>query len=346
MKMLVSVILCTHNPRQQYLQRVFNALHLQTLPLKQWEFLVIDNASNVLLSDSWDISWHPFSRHVREDKLGLTHARLRGIKESRGELLVFFDDDNVPAPDYLVQAIEVLTRYQYLGVFGAGILEPEFEVRPPAELLSRLSYLALRCVPAELWSNNRKDDNCIPWGAGLCVTRRVADTYQRAIEKLNITSIIDRQGEVLFAGGDDLFSWVSSALGQGFGVFPKLKITHLISAGRLNQPYFVRLLGDHAFSHGILNYTLSGVPPKSVGFVDYVRMLLHGIKNGLFSMQCRWSTLRGHAGAARFIAGNRLSPILSTFFIGIDHAFISLEENGSHSADTAATQLSNSQFKN
>ena len=329
MQILVSVILCTYNPRREYLQRVFNALHLQALPLEQWEFLLIDNASTARLSDSWDLSWHPLGRHVREDKLGLTHARLRGIKESRGELLVFFDDDNVPAQDFLVQATEIVMRYPYLGVFGAGILEPEFEVPPPPELTSRLSYLALRSVPAELWSNNRKDSSCIPWGAGLCVTRWVANAYERAIEKLNLTSTLDRRGNLLFAGGDDLFSYVSIALGQGFGVFPKLQVTHLISAGRLNKPYFLRLLHDHAFSHGILNYTLWGTQPQSVGLVEYVRMLLHGIKNGPFSMQCSWSTLRGHAAAARFITKNRLCPIPSAFSLGIDHALIPSGANGS-----------------
>jgi glycosyltransferase involved in cell wall biosynthesis len=318
MHIFVSVILCTHNPRHDYLQRAFSALRAQTLPLEQWEFLLIDNASRERLADTWDLSWHPRGRHVREDKLGLTPARQRGIQESCGELLIFLDDDNLLAPRFLEQATEILMRYPYLGVFGAGTLEPEFEVKPPPELIPRLSLLALRSVSTELWSNNCKDYRCIPWGAGLCVTRRVANAYQKVIEKINITSILGRRGKQLFSGEDDLFSWTSVAVGQGFGLFPELQITHLISAGRLNQRYFIRLMRDHAFSNDIINYTLSGSRPQQVGLIEFVHLLLHGIKNGLFSMKCFWSTLQGHTGASRFIAKNRLCPIQSDFTLDID----------------------------
>src|ERR1700747_34864 len=128
MQASVSVILCTHNPRHDYLSRVLASLREQTLPAEQWEFLVVDNHSKQPLAEIWDISWHPHGRHIREDELGLTAARLRGIRESSGGLLVFVDDDNVLAPDFLDRAKAISARCPNLGVFGAGILEPEFEV--------------------------------------------------------------------------------------------------------------------------------------------------------------------------------------------------------------------------
>jgi glycosyltransferase involved in cell wall biosynthesis len=79
-----------------------------------------------------DISWHSRGRYMREDELGQTAARLRGIQEASGELLVFVDD-NVLVPDYLIRAAAISARRPDLGVFGAGILEPEFEVQPPVE---------------------------------------------------------------------------------------------------------------------------------------------------------------------------------------------------------------------
>ena len=47
-----SVIVCTHNPRLIYLRRVLEALRSQTLPLEQWELLLIDNASSELLTST------------------------------------------------------------------------------------------------------------------------------------------------------------------------------------------------------------------------------------------------------------------------------------------------------
>jgi hypothetical protein len=113
----------------------------------------------------------------------------------------------------------------------------------------------------------------------------------------------------LFSGEDDLFSWAAAADGRGFGIFPELRITHLISAGRLNRGYFVRLIHDHAFSHGVLSYLLAGLPPRRSGPDRYVRLLLHGIRKGRFSMRCRRAALRGEDAAARFLSENGLRPL-------------------------------------
>jgi glycosyltransferase involved in cell wall biosynthesis len=305
----LSVILCTHNPRPEYFRRVLDALRAQTTPLERWEFLIIDNASDEQISDIWDFSWHPHARHVRENELGLTAARLRGIEESSGELLIFVDDDNLLAADFLEQAQEISVRYPYLGVFGAGILEPEFEVQPPPELLPYLHLLALRTVSSPLWSNNAQDPTCIPWGAGLCVARRVATSYRQLVQRLAANEVLDRRGQRLFCGGDDVFSWASVGAGEGFGLFPELRITHLILAGRLDKRYFVRLIHDHNFSNGVLRYLLTGIQQRRINFVRYVHLLLHRIKNGRFSMQCQWAASRGEDCAARFISENRLRPI-------------------------------------
>ena len=309
MKQLISVILCTHNPRHDYLRRVLDALKRQTLPLDKWEFLLIDNSSRERVADAWDISWHPSARHIREDIVGLTPARLRGINESGAPLLVFIDDDNVLAPDFLERAAAVSNCFSFLGAFGAGTLEPEFEIPPPQELTSSLGMLALRTVPSTFWSNNIEDFQCIPWGAGLCVTRDVADKFQEFIALFNATAVIGRQGKHLFSGEDDVFSWAAVSLGKGFGVFPDLQITHLISAGRLNRDYFLRLMRDHAFSHGVLRYLRTKVDPRQVGLARYIRILLHGLKRGLFSMRCSWAVAQGDSAAARFIVAKNLSSI-------------------------------------
>ena len=102
----ISVIICTHNPRPNYLRRVLDALRRQTLPMDQWEVLIIDNASRGrLTAATWDLSWHPRARIVREEEIGLSVARMRGMKEAAADILVFVDDDNVLDPDYLMQLL-------------------------------------------------------------------------------------------------------------------------------------------------------------------------------------------------------------------------------------------------
>lgn len=113
----VSVIICTHNPRLHYLTRVLDALRGQTLPMEQWELLIIDNASQQpLTAATWNLSWHPRARIVREEELGLSAARMRGMREAASELLVFVDDDNVLDSDYLAQALSIGSEWPRLGV--------------------------------------------------------------------------------------------------------------------------------------------------------------------------------------------------------------------------------------
>jgi glycosyltransferase involved in cell wall biosynthesis len=172
----LSVIICTHNPRKDYLERVLKALQEQTLPSESWELLLIDNASDNLLEKKIDLKWHPYSRHIREEQLGLTPARLRGIKESVSETLVFVDDDNILKENYLSDSLRILKCMPWLGAIGGQIL-PEYEVPPPDWLLYYERVLAIRRTDRARWSNNSDDWQSQPWGAGMVIRREIGRAH-------------------------------------------------------------------------------------------------------------------------------------------------------------------------
>ncbi len=304
----ISAIICTHNPRPDYLRRVLNGLKAQTLPKEQWESLLIDNASKEPLAKGYDLAWHPHGRHIRENELGLTPARLRGITEAEGDLLVFVDDDNVLAPDYLERAAAIAGSYSHISVFGTGTLVPEFELEPEPVVRSWLGMLEKRSVSRPTWTNNPADYFCTPWGCGLCVPRRFAARYSQFVVQSRISSVLDRHGQSLFCGGDDLFSWLSVGSDTGFGIFPELRITHLIPAARLRQDYLVRLAYGHSFSLAVLRYMVYGTNPRPATVLSRLRIIAHGLKNGWFSMRCNWAESRGKTDATRFISEQRLRP--------------------------------------
>jgi GT2 family glycosyltransferase len=311
---LISVIICTHNPKTDALRRVLDALAAQTLSKENWELLLVDNASGERLDSVWPLSWHPNGRHIREDQLGLTAARLRGIRESRGDVLIYVDDDNVVAVDYLETARSLFSKHPQLGAIGAGVLEPEFATPPSPELVPYLRLLCLRQVATPLWSNNADDHAAVPWGAGLCVTRGVANAYVqllRRLDGLNVGQLLDRRGQHLFGNGDVAFSWASVADGLGFGVFPQLRITHLISADRLTQEYFLRLAQDNGFSGGVFDYLRTGQSPGGgLGHAErYVRLVLRGLRKGRFAMRLGLASSRGEDQARAFIAGEGLKHV-------------------------------------
>ncbi len=305
----ISVLLCTHNPAVGRLLRVLEGLQKQTLARNRWELVVVDNASREPVADAVALTWHEHGRHVREETMGLTEARLRGIAASSGGLLVFVDDDNVLAPDYLEQALAIQSACPHLGAFGAGHLEPEFEVEPPVEIRAYLKLLALRSVLQARWSNHPADHDSIPWGAGLCVTRSVAERFARLVKRLGITLVLGRRGTTLLAGEDDLFSWAAASNDRGFGIFPELRVVHLIPAARLTHGYMLRLIEGHALSHGVLHYLLEGLRPRPVTWSRYARTIVHGLRRGAFSMRCQWAAARGDARASRYIEDERMAPL-------------------------------------
>jgi glycosyltransferase involved in cell wall biosynthesis len=248
----VSVIICSHNPRENYLRRVLDALKAQTLPAKDWELLLVDNASETPLSGRTDLAWHPHARHVREEKLGLTHARLRGIAEAKGDLLVFVDDDNVLRADYLQACLKISTDCPWLGAWNGSCI-PEFEIEPPAELRPFLWGLLTEKLSASVWAKLPMGGPAMPTGAGMAVRRPVAERYRELALHDPLRQMLGRSGKNLGAGEDSDMALCGFALGLGAGRFPELELTHLIPARRLTLGYLEPLFEGFGYGSVVLN---------------------------------------------------------------------------------------------
>lgn len=269
MKMPASVIICAHNPRPDYLQRVLQALLNQTLPKDRWELLLIDNLSDQPLSGCWDLSWHPHSRHVLETTLGLTSARLRGIQEAAGELLIFVDDDNELAPDYLETAFRVGEEWPMLGAWG-GSIRGEFEKPPDPGIAPYVYLLAIRELSSDHWTNNVRDGSAEPYGAGMCIRKFVANAYAEECRSNPIKLLLGRKGTDLASSEDIDLIKTCEKFQLGVGIFQRLRLTHLISAHRTELNYLLRLNRSKAASMAILDFIREG---KSSSF-NWKRLIL------------------------------------------------------------------------
>lgn len=273
----ITVITCTHNPRLHYLRATLDGLASQTLPPDQWEFLLVDNDSEPGRFEQVDLSWHPGGRLIQEEKLGLTPARLRGIREAKGELLVFVDDDNVLASDFLVQAWEVFRHRPYLGAWS-GQCHPRFDEAPPEWTRRYWENLVIREFVSDRWSNLPRLPETMPCGAGLCVRRAVAERYVQLHEQGLRGFQFDRSGSSLISGGDNDLAACGCDLGLGVGLVAALHLTHLIPPERLTVTYLSRLAEGISFSSVMLDQ-LWGLDPqprsmarKALDFVRFLRL--------------------------------------------------------------------------
>lgn len=258
----VSVVICTHNPDAARLSRVLEALRAQSLPCSEWELLVVDNRSREPVELRL-VEWHPKGRVVREEEQGLTPARLRGIAETRGDLIVFVDDDNVLRSDYLENASRIGRESPMLGAWG-GSQVGEFEETPPTDIVPYLGYIGIRQVERATWANVPKVWAATPSGAGLIVRRPVANRYGAAVAVDTQRRALGRNGQELLANEDIDLAWTSFEIGLGIGVFPDLELLHLIPQGRFERPYLLRLAEGAAYSLALLCWLRLGERPPVV----------------------------------------------------------------------------------
>ena len=243
----LSAIICAHNPDLKRLDRVFGALAAQTLPQADWECILVDNASAPEISSHIAMAWHPSGRILREDTLGLTHARLTGIAEARGDLLVFVDDDCLLDPDYLAQTLDLFRKHTFLGMAG-GYGRAEYEIPPPAWMTPSLRQYHLDMQPP-LFDQNliyaRVQPILGPWfpvGAGMAIRRHLAVAYAQSIRNDSMALGLGRSGKVL-SGAEDLDMGIH-VIRQGFAIGKShdLRFVHVVPKFRLELNYMRRLI--------------------------------------------------------------------------------------------------------
>lgn len=303
--MKLTVIICTHNPRADYFGRTLAALSAQTLEPAHWDLLIIDNRSRVPVAGRFDLAWRSDARIVREETLGLTPARLRGIREAQGELLVFVDDDNVLDADYLETARRIAIERPWLGAWS-GQCRPEFERQPEEWTRHYWGNLAIREFEDDVWSNLPRLAETMPCGAGLCVRRLVADEYL----KLHVEGVrrfqFDRSGDSLLSGGDNDLAAFACTVGLGVGLVSDLKLAHLIPDDRLTLEYLARLSEGIAISSTILD-SVWGLKPRNRSRIGKLADLFRVYRLRSPHRQILRASLRGRERALAMLSSGEVT---------------------------------------
>lgn len=104
----LTVVIPTHN-RKDMLRRNLEALARQTCPVEDFEVVVVDGGSEdgtpeMMASLQGRFPYRLTS--LRQGNLGPGSNRNLGIRHSRGDILLFINDDVLPQPDFLVRHLE------------------------------------------------------------------------------------------------------------------------------------------------------------------------------------------------------------------------------------------------
>ncbi|MBB6671469.1 glycosyltransferase [Cohnella nanjingensis] len=170
--MKASVAICTHN-RAADLQEALLSLLRQRH--ESFEVIVVDNGSTdqtaqTVLEFERVVSFPV--RYIFEERLGLSVARNRAIRESRGEYVLFLDDDAVASEDWIGGIVSLFERDSRIGCVG-GKIEPAWEGEAPTWLSpeNRTLYTILDYAD-EVVEMKRP---AIPFGANVAFRRSAFD---------------------------------------------------------------------------------------------------------------------------------------------------------------------------
>lgn len=136
----LSIILPTYN-RAAALRRAVAALLRQDAPPRTYEVIVVDNNSSDSTAEALQTISDCRVRVIGEARQGLSHARNAGLREARGEIVAFTDDDVEVAPDWVSTIAATLDSRPDVDGVGGRVL-PAWEGQRP-EWLTRAHWAPL-----------------------------------------------------------------------------------------------------------------------------------------------------------------------------------------------------------
>ncbi|HXX24564.1 MAG TPA: glycosyltransferase family A protein [Terriglobia bacterium] len=153
--MRISVILWTYN-RCQTLPNALSSVAASNLPESvEWEVLVLDNNSRDQTREVMEDFCRRYPSRIRylfEPRQEKSHALNAGVREARGQVLAFVDDDVTGEPSWLHNLTAPLKDAQWAGTGGRTLLQRGFS--PPPWLGLREPYNLGEPLPDLIWVKN------------------------------------------------------------------------------------------------------------------------------------------------------------------------------------------------
>lgn len=233
---MLSVIICTYN-RDKYIYNVLKSLAENTLSPEKYEIVLVDNNCTDNTQSECERFVHDYPevtfRSFVETNQGLSYARNRGIQESRGDILVYVDDDALVNKEYLQTYTDFFVHYPEIDAAGGPII-PQYETEEP----DWMSHFTKALITGYKYLGDKIREfpkNDFPGGGNAAYKASV-------FEKVGLFNVdLGRKGDSLVGAEEkDIFNKMTT-LGMRFYYLPNAILYHLIPEKKLSKDYFDRL---------------------------------------------------------------------------------------------------------
>ncbi len=266
--MRFSVIIATYN-RVDSLQRLLSSLarHFGSTPIEH-EVIVADNSRDAQIEACIHDLVARFRgegmerlRLVREPTPGKCAAQNTAIRAARGEVLAFFDDDVIVAPEWLTAAAQFFEQAEFDAMQGPILVPPEMETN---EDFLRAQY-KFRTIDFVEYRPPLREIKTLT-GANMAIRREVFDRIGLFNEELGP----GRSG----ISEDVEFARRLIAGGGRIGYEPRAAVYHEVDWSRLTEEFFRKRHEDQGRSRLIFKrQSLATIVPNllrsAVAFLWY-----------------------------------------------------------------------------
>lgn len=233
---MISVIICTYN-REKYIYETLRRVASNTFEKSGYEIILVNNNS----TDSTDAECKRFlndfeginCRYFIETQQGLSFARNRGIAESKGDIIVFLDDDSFIEADYLTNLNSQMNNHPEALAFGGKII-PQFESGITPKWICKWTYSWVSAID----KGNKVcefSEGSYPIGANMGFRRQTIDKIG------TFNTALGRTKKNLLGGEEkDIFNRLRAQGGKVL-YFPNITIHHVIPDSRTTKEYIERL---------------------------------------------------------------------------------------------------------
>lgn len=226
----ISVIICCHNSEQR-LPETLRHLKMQRVSVPvEWEVIVVDNASTdrtgSVASTCWGTDAPAPLRVIREDRPGLTNARLAGVAAARHGVYSFIDDDNWVSPDWIERLSGIFTEHAAVAACGGPAVAAFEDTEPVWFHLVQESFAVGRQSAAPGYLPMGKALR----GAGLSIR---AEAWRAVFDRLPELFLSGRKGGKLTAGEDHELCFRLQLTGHRLYYDESLTLVHFMPKGRM-----------------------------------------------------------------------------------------------------------------
>ena len=233
---MLTAIICTYN-RAKYIRPLLESIAANDLPKNEYEILLVDNncTDNTREVCAAFTAAHPDVqfRYVVEPEQGLSAAKNRGIKEAKGDIIVYIDDDALIDTWYLRTYAEWFAAHPETMACG-GPIEPLYETTEPEWMSPYTKSLLTGWM--DYGDKVRKYPHGIYPGGGNAAYRK------EVFEQVGLfnTALGRKGGNLMGSEEKDIFDKMHS-FNMQILYLPTPVLHHIIPQAKLEKPYFYRL---------------------------------------------------------------------------------------------------------